>query len=246
MKPVALYTDHDISQRVCEAWGDRKHVREGLDARDPIVYGVLRGCGEIIRLCEALNRDWWHIDNGYFRPGHFDGYYRVTLNGFQATEPFECPPDRFEKLGTVMEPWRKLGSHVLIVPPSPGRAVWYGFRGEDWVSCTINDIRRSTDRKIAVKTGPKGNMQQALENAWCVVTFDSQSATHALREGVPCIVTGEHIAESVSWDFPDIESPKWPERDPWAHWVAYNQFTLDEMRSGEAWNLLKSTAGGIR
>jgi len=47
------------------------------------------------------------------------------------------------------------------------------------------------------------------------------------------------VCGSMSWNFPDIEKPHWPEREWWLRAVCYNQWTLDEMRSGECWRNVK-------
>ena len=77
-----------------------------------------------------------------------------------------------------------------------------------------------------------------LDECWCLVTHSSNTTVDALREGVPVVVTGESVCEAVSWDFEDIENPHWPDRDVWAHEVAYNQFSIPEMRDGTAWRIL--------
>ena len=35
-----------------------------------------------------------------------------------------------------------------------------------------------------------------------------------------------------------IETPAYPDREPWMAHLAYNQFSFDEIQSGQAWQFL--------
>jgi hypothetical protein len=243
MQPNVYVTEHEISQTVCRHFAEGcsgklvspTHLRPG----PAVVYGLLRGCGDIVRACDWVGRTFFHVDNGYFRPGHYEGYYRVTENAFQKPPEGVFPSDRWERVGTDLRPWRRDGKFILIVPPSPFVAAWQGIDIPRWVATVHDEIQRYTDRQVRVKP-EKGRMDEALRNCWTVVTHNSMAACHALREGVPVITLDpDHVAGPVSWDFPDIDQPWWPEREPWAHGVAYQQWTLDEFASGEAWDVFE-------
>ena len=243
MRPTVYVTEHQHSQIICRHFAQgcegslapATHLRAGPAA----VYGLLRGCGEIVRACDWVGRDYYHIDNGYFRPGHYDGYFRVTLNALQKA-PDAASSDRWERLGTEFRPWRRSGKSILVVPPSEFVAKWHNIDLPRWNAAVCGEIERYTERPVYMKP-EKGRMDEALENVWCVVTFNSMAALHALREGIPVITLyPDHVAGPVSWSLEDIEDPVWPERDPWAFGVAYQQFTLEEMASGEAWRILTS------
>jgi len=119
----------------------------------------------------------------------------------------------------------------LIVPPSEFIAWWVGFDVQLWVEQVVAEIRLHTDRKILVKGRQKGGLEQALGDAWCIVTYNSMAACHALAAGVPSLVLAPgHVASCVSWKWEDIESPAWPDREPWAHACAYHQWQLRELR----------------
>jgi hypothetical protein len=228
-----------------------REITDEYDGGDVAVYGLLRGCGGLIRNATALGRNFLHVDNGYFRPGHYNGYFRLSLNKLQAQfSPLDeydhekgvygiSPPDRWEKLDAKMRPWRRRGKNILVVPPSDFVCGWFGFDRAVWTLNTVREIQKHTARPITMKL-EKGSMQDALENVWCLVTYHSLAAVHALREGIPVIVNKDHCASGISWDMGDIESPYWPEREPWAHYLAYQQWTVEEMASGEfkrAWEV---------
>lgn len=83
----------------------------------------------------------------------------------------------------------------------------------------------------------RGSFADDLENARLVVTFNSNSAVESVIAGVPAIAMD---MGSMAWPvtahmLEDVNSPVRCDRTQWAHDLAYTQWNLDEMRSGEAW-----------
>lgn len=88
----------------------------------------------------------------------------------------------------------------------------------------------------------KNGIQKALAQAHCLVTFASNAACDAIFHGVPAVVLGPHITHPVcERQLRNIDNPFWPteeQRRKWAYNLAYEQWTLEEMESGEAWQHL--------
>lgn len=206
------------------------------------MYGILRGTDQIIRQCEWVERDYYYVDHGYLGAGHYRGHYRVTKNGRQADireNQDMLPPDRINQLGISPRPWVRRGNHVLVIPITGAIGQFYGIDEEAWLKSITQDISKHTDRPIVVKPKWHGSIKDYLKGCWCVVTHSSNVAVDAIVNGIPAVVTGESACEAVSWRMADIESPQWPERDWWLRALAYHQWTLDEMRSGECWRHVK-------
>src|SRR3990167_3230049 len=213
------------------------------------LYGILRGTGEIIRHCEWVGRDYYYIDHGYLKPGHYDGYYRVTKNARQADIPdpreFVYPADRLKKVGVDVRPWKRTGRNVLVIPVTGAVGEFYGINPDQWLRVVTDEITSHTARPIEVKHKGIGAIDEAMKDTWCVVTHSSNSAVDALINGVPVITLGESACETMSWEFKDIEHPWWPERELWLQALAYSQFTLSEMRNGTAWKILNHERGSV-
>lgn len=213
------------------------------------MYGILRGTAEIIRQCEWIGRDYYYIDHGYLKPGHYEGYYRVTKNARQADIPdqreYIYPPDRLKKMGIELRPWRRVGERILVIPITGAVGQFYGINPESWLRVVTDEITSHTDRPIEVKPKGVGNIDEALKDTWCVVTHSSNTAVDSLVNGVPVITLGESACETMSWDFKDIETPWWPERELWLQALAYHQFLLSEMRNGTAWKILNHERGVV-
>jgi hypothetical protein len=96
-------------------------------------YGVLRKNNKLRDRCFKQGVDNFLCDNGYFLPGHFDGYYRITKNRFQSDGFGEPKWDRYERLGLEVKPWRKTGDFILITVPPPEYNKYWNFDGDAWV-----------------------------------------------------------------------------------------------------------------
>jgi hypothetical protein len=252
-------TDHLNSQVVCKALatgsgGQIVPATRLLDGPGA-VYGILRGCDQILKESWWVGRNTYHVDHGYIGRGggDFKGYYRITCNGLQVcagktilTNPEEsleknCPPgDRLEALGVKFKPWRKTGEEVVIAPLSKAVGQFLGIDPHRWLETVINEVRQHTDRSITIK--PKDSdarIQDSLRRAWCLVTHSSNSAIDALIEGVPVFVTGDCASKFLaSGHFSNIEKPRYPDREPWFRVLSYSQWQLSEIQRGRCWEWL--------
>lgn len=230
-------TNHSHSRVICHAFAEGQGGKivppvKLLDG-PAMVYGILRGCGEIIKECEWIGRDYYYVDHGYFRRGYYDGYFRIVKNGFQ-TRVWDtyAPAGRWEKLDIPIEPWKKNGKTILVCPISAYLGDFLGIDPQKWTAAVVREISLHTDRPIVVKPKNGKPLKEALEDAWCLVTHSSNAAVDALINGIPVVTLGRSAADDVSWTFEEIEAPVWRERITWARALANSQFTLDEFRHG--------------
>jgi hypothetical protein len=210
--------------------------------RPAAFYGVSKYTLPIFQACQARGLDHYYVDNGYFRPGHFDGYFRITRNAPQHSGIGRPDYDRWKALGLAIKPWRTTGRHVLVIGQS---RTYFELRGERPVTRfwdIVTAIAEVTDRPILYRpkptaSGPRRSLAEDLRDAWCVVAFTSNVAVEALLEGIPVFVTGDCAARVMGeTDLGQIETPRRPDtRDEWAAVLAANQWTVDEIRSGKCW-----------
>ncbi len=87
------------------------------------------------------------------------------------------------------------------------------------------------------------SLQADLDNAYCVVTYNSLSAIEAVVRGIP--VFALHHG-SMAWPvshhlLSQIENLNYTiDRTQWCNDIAYTQWNSDELASGEAWAHLKA------
>ena len=216
---------------------------------------VLRGITKRKQMaaCREQGRDFYYIDTGYFGNGRKKSFHRVTKNSMQNIGPvIDRPADRFEATGTKLTKFR-LGSKILICPPSAKVMVYYNLDLEQWMKETTETIKKYTDREIVIRLKkPRSErinndtMEMALsQDIFCMVTFNSIAATESLLLGKPAFTLGPNAAQSLCLDdLSKIEKPYVPTLDEVHHWachLAYAQFTENEMRSGLAWRIVSET-----
>lgn len=255
--PLSIYdTRHATSVAVCDAMrqgtGARIfHSKRGLaDENDAFFYGVLRGNAKLRKHCVQEGRTYFLADNGYMRAHHFDGYYRITRNNFLHSGRGEPDYGRLERLGVRISPWQKRGDYIVIIVPAPAYNSAWRFDGDAWVRRVKGEMRGHTKRPFVLRRNPmldrrcepaQPGLQEQLSGAWAVVTHDSNVAIDALLMGVPVFATGESPARRLgNTDLTQIDSPMYSdEREDMLAVLAANQWTLDELRTGQAWRTLQ-------
>ena len=188
------------------------------------------------------------------------------LNGRAEFHNSNSPCDRWIKHGLPFEPWVTEGDYILLVGQVPEDTShrfininqWYTeavawirkqqpdckilFRphpAEDrWKGQRRSDLSRATQIPNGVEVS-SGNLQEDLKHASHVVTFNSNVGVDAVIAGRPVMAfdCGSMVYELAS----DLGCPNTCDetRQRWANNLAYCQWTIDEVRCGEAWSHLK-------
>jgi hypothetical protein len=256
-KPRVYMTDHVHSRVVCAsaAVGCGGQIVETTELLPgpAVVWGVLRGCNEVI--CKAVwaQHPFYHIDNGYFLRGHYGGYYRVTPNGLSVSDAFDrfvYPPiDRSRwcriKKSVDLYPLNRNGRNVIVCGPTTmfsEHFPWLKLDHEGWIREVVKELSYYTDRPIVVKKKYEGQLRDFLTDAYCVVVHSSNAATEALRYGVPVIALGPSVADCMGWGYDSLEQPDYHDfeakRERLFEILAAYQWTLEELRTPEPWKFL--------
>lgn len=217
-----------------------KDARQLLDG-PAFFYGVNESNLHLWRQAEKdLRRDYFYADNSYFDKSR-QQYFRVTRNRLQHSGSGQSDGTRFAALGIPISPWKTDGTHIVVCPQSAAFMRDVVGRPDDWLEVTLLTLRHVTSRPLLVrqwerdKTSLAATLAHDLERAYALVTWSSAAAVSALLAGVPVIVSDRCAAFRLSGSFQAIEYLPRPTRETWAGVLADNQWTLNEMRSGEAW-----------
>ena len=219
----------------CPLYEEQKPAYRGGDS---IVWGLIRGSPALIEATKAAGKNYYQLDNGYFGR---NSYYRFTKNAFQQTALKDRKPDRWEHIkkqhNLELRPWKKDGSKVLFCLSTEWLYRFLGLDIATYRSKTLRRLREVTKREIVVREKDAvGPIEDALKDAWCVVTHTSAVALDALRFGVPVFTTGLNPADPCALkDVTYIDSPVYPEREPVFWSLAYSQWLPEEMQLGRAW-----------
>lgn len=152
------------------------------------------------------------------------------------------PVPRWPRLNIEPKPWRANGEHILVLPSRgvgpPGVAMPKG-----WLNGTVSRLKKATRRPIRVREHPgidKPSLDPDLKNAWACVTWGSGAGIKALVGGVPVFhELPQWIgAPAAVHGIENLESPYTGDRAPMLERLAWAQWSVDEIESGEAFRLL--------
>jgi len=249
---MASYPDSEFLDR-----GEFRHIMDSID-RPILARGIASGW--ILDHMRSRDLDYYFIETGYL--GNYPGpsnrtgrkiYHRICHNEMQHSRVMKVADDRWRRLvefNPALEycGWRHPGSRVLLVTPSTKPCKYYGIDRDQWVADTIAQIRQHTDRDIVVrdKTSRWNRTQAPIyevfdQDIWCVVTYNSVAAVEAVAYGIPAFALAPTAASAVaSNDLSRIEDPYRPDTQlvqQWLNSLAYGQFALHELISGDAWRI---------
>lgn len=251
MKIAVWFTGHEIADRIGHAiyqslivTGHKVDPFQAMcEGRDEVIaaydlhigYGILRGMDGVFHACTTQKKPWFNVDRGYWKPHHYDGYYRVSLGGTQQTTGLErLEPDyaRFDRL--------LLGNHcllprhefkTLICPPTDYVRQFFGVEAWSAVEHPDSIIRPKNCSRA---------LQADLNRCSKVVTFNSSVGWHALAQGIEVISDDEHsilgayqktVAKDLHITYKSI-------RRFFAVQAAL-QLTLADIRQGHLWPLMQ-------
>ena len=246
-KPVVIYTDHLINKTLCYhfAKGSNSlmcHVEKFNDYDKTIAtYGYLRGAGEAIN----KSKNFYYIDHGYFKQSkrsfdnnrtlieNLNGYFRVVYNDYWHNGKGNCSDDRLKKLDLRFNEINKNGEYIILSEPTDDAKKFYNL--SNWVEETKTELKKYTDRKIFVHNrGSKTPLADLLKNSWAFVSDHSSAAFIAMQSGVPSYFTNNTLKNIGKIE--DIE--KHEINYLVFNNLAYEQWTINEINSGECWHHL--------
>lgn len=219
----------------CKLYEEGNPVYRGDNA---IVWGLIRGSPKLIEEVKQKGKDYYQLDNGYFGR---NAYYRFTKNAFQQTELKIRKPDRWEHIkktqNLTLNPWKKDGKHVLFCLSTEHLYKFHGMEIEKYRMKTLRRVKEVTQRPVIVREKDAvGPIEDALRDAWCVLTHTSAVALDALRFGIPVFTTGLNAADPCALkDVTLIDTPIYPEREPLFWSLSYSQWLPEEFQLGRAW-----------
>ena len=246
-KLITIYTDHEINREVCYCFAKGSntlmcHVNNFKDFDKTIAtYGYRRGTGDIIKKV----KNFFYIDHGYFRQSerkfiknkvhkiNLDGYFRIAHNNFWHNGMGNKPEDRLAKLNLKFKEIKKNGDYIILSEPVPEAVEYYNLF--NWTEKTIKILRKYTDREIITHNRRSEiKLDDLLKKAWAFVSDHSSAGLKAMIEGVPAYFTNQtlsNIGSISNIEKHDINYSVFNN-------LAYEQWNLQEIHSGEAWEYL--------
>jgi hypothetical protein len=237
------------------------YKRAKNDIVDPI---LIRGIssGEYAKHAQSNSRDYYFVETGYLGNYPSDNnrtgrkvYHRIEKNDMQQNRILDVPDDRWKELckfnpALTYRGWKKPGNKILLIMSTDKPFEYYGHNREKWLEKTIKTIKKHTDREIVIreKSGravrTNDSIYEALDDdIYALVTYNSIAAVEAIQYGIPAFSMAPTAASTVSLnDLTLIEYPPRVHEDvvyKWLSSIAYGQFSLSEILTGKAWELVQ-------
>ena len=202
-------------------------------------YGIGRNLFKAMDSAIDQGFHYLYWDNAYFIKDR-KTFYRASWDKYHYRLDREWPEDRIKPKRIKLSPWTKDGSFILLAEQTPYWCKRLGW--DDWAEQTTAELRKHTDRPIKVRPKvPDGTLTEQLKDCWALVMPASNAGVDAAIAGVPVFSTYPSACSDIGLeDLSKIEYPIYPDnRWEWLKGLSYNQWTLKEMKSGFAWDMLK-------
>lgn len=225
------------------------------------IWGCLRGNDLLLKYCLENNHPFFYGDNNYFSSNN---WFRISKNSLQNINFRDRGNERLLKMQIKIDPWRKQGDHILLLPPTESFQII--FNKQNWCKDIINELKKYTDRPIKIRHKPtettiswengyminggtinraefsKTSFNEDLENCWAVVAFQSSAVNDAIAAGVPAFVDTMNAASVMgNTDLSLIESPIYKDQYQYFKHLSYCQFSRKEILNGTAWRIINGT-----
>lgn len=212
---IFWYTENQISQKISRVFKDngikcmpieKFFYDAGLKRRLPnnhIFYGILRGCGNAMRICSWRELNFFYIDNGYFDARYVDdkmlkdlgGTYRVAHN-----DMIECFEGSYRHSPTKP-------STFCVLPPSPYTAYYYNTIPQDWTNQVLVKLSSLGHKAFVRNKNAQHPLDEDLDKCDAVYAFNSMAVMRAIQRGLPVFTTHGIIrnADTITEHFPQFD-----------------------------------------
>lgn len=194
------------------------------------------------------------LETGYINRGDGpDNHYACGLNGLNGRADFKnanSPADRAQ--GILLQDWKQ-GQNIVLCGQVPWDASVDFTDHKAWLEATVRGINLNSDRPVIFRPHPKAKLppipgtiysqrplQEDLKDAWCCITFNSNSGVESVLAGVPVFAfdPGSMVYSIASKRLDMLHKPVMPSIDCMQQWLndlCYAQWTPDELAKGLAW-----------
>lgn len=248
--------------------GDKVTLRSALQYRMPegdvaVFYGLAGKLAQVFADYPRAGRKAVYVDLGFWGRkdgGRFAGFHKLAVNDRHPTAYFQArrhDASRAQVFGLKPSPWRRKGDHILLAGMGPKGARAEGFQALGWERQALAELRRHTDRPVIYRPKPNWinppplpgaimapkdqSLEDAIAGCHAVVTHHSNAAVEAITMGVPAFVVEGVALPMARTDLKLIETPAYPDgRGQWLSDLAWTQWSVAEMATGQAWAHLKA------
>ena len=225
-----------------------------------VVHGLHGETQNIFNRYSAAGVPGLVLDLGFiYRPD----YFQLGWGGLNWIPAFDCEPARAQAMfGDIPTEPKRGGQYVLVCCQKHGDKQHNLRSVRVWADETIKKIKLFTDKPIRFRPHPLYNFNPGIagveysnpdevsfssdiENACCMVTYNSTAAYQAILSGVQVFCDPSAVyAPICNTDLSEIDRPVFKPLKSFFNRLAYGQWTMAEMASGEALQFLLNAQFG--
>lgn len=233
------------------------------------ILGMANFCKRAMDRYLGAGKHFLYLDKGYMGRGRYWRVSVDSWQPLKYFQRFHRPDDRLIETGQKFDPFRdvRLDTKILLAGSCQNYANFMDLGDVNiYNTRVVSQLRKHTKREIVYRPNPswytkhndefkpikhttlsppEQSFTDALKGTHLVVSHGTSAALTAMATGLPNLVLGPGIARPLSLteaDFSHIEEPFYPKaRDRYQLFadLAYCQWTVQEFRSGEAWNEIR-------
>ena len=167
--------------------------------------------------------------------GDTNKFVSLVRNGHGRRGDHRVPehpcPSRWEKHGLPVAPWRRGGQTILCGQHESYSPTWPDLRA--WYAAVKSHCTHF--RQHPASDNPTGlPATREWSRAAKAITLNSSVGVAAVLAGVPTVTMDE---AAMAWDVTAHVPHEtfMPDRTPWLHWLAWTQWSWDEIKEGKPW-----------
>lgn len=252
-KPFRLIDEFDCLQK--------EEVKWNIDSNPVNIFRK-----ELVNLCNIKGIRPIFLDTGILkcdreRKGNKNNYYQVgydCIKGLGIYYNENMPDDRFKKLNIELAPWRESNKNCLMFGQLPFGIGTQHIDIRAWYRYCLMYFK---DNRISVFYCEHPNVEHAFTHSkykiknisykertdpkiGFAISFSSNAIVDAIVNGIPPIAVSRlsPAYKICTNDMRDYNNIKLFDRERWLSDMAYTQWTINEMESGECWNHLRPHA----
>lgn len=208
------------------------------------------------------------IEQGFLNRKNFRALTWNEQGGKANIIPKNCDSKRFDKLNITLKPIKlNINGYILVCGQIPWdrQCQFIGYDYNKWLNKLFLKIKNKTNKKIIFRYHPlyKFNnkykitipkfvyidkslsLEESIKNAYVLISYNSTSLIESLINGCPFICfdnlslvydLGKHSINDLN----NLYIPKEEERLQKLYDISYNQWSLNELKTGEAINYMLS------
>lgn len=251
--------DHQLAWASAFAEGLRRHgwtavIRKDYEPCDLLVKWGVRD-QRVIQIQRKSGGEICILERGYLgdRFAWASVSFGGELNGRAEFRGVRSEPDRFDRhFAGLMKPWNRGTGYALLIGQVPGDMSIAHTNIAAWYRVSVDRLKKQgwqvkfRAHPVALQRGVaypelsgieriRGDLASALAGAGVVVTFSSNAAVDAVLAGVPTVACDPGSMARTVASHSVAETLITPDRSRWAHELAWKQYSLEEIASGDCW-----------